>query len=96
MSTSKPIYSIAKEMGIETNKIVIACKILGISAKGSAKRLNNEEQDKILNYFQTGKNVSNEIVDLKDTVLEKATQKSEPKINEKEKSSFYFKNRLIG
>ena len=38
MIANKPIYSIAKDLSVDSNKILLACKTLGIIAKGSAKR----------------------------------------------------------
>ena len=64
MSDNTPIYKIAKELGVESNRIITACKKLGISAKASSRRLNNAEQDKIIKYFETGKNVSEEIIEV--------------------------------
>ena len=92
MIANKPIYSIAKDLSVDSNKILLACKTLGINAKGSARRLNNEEYEKIKTYFDKGKNVSQEIVDLnKHKIVKKA------KVNkEKESSVKYFGNRLIG
>ena len=93
MPLNTPIYSLAKELGIESNRIILACKKIGIPAKGSTKRLNKEELDKIKNYFETGKNVSEEIVEInkKDTPKNKKT--SEIK---KIAKTNYFPNRLIG
>ena len=48
MESSKPIYKISKELGFETNKIILACKTLGINAKGSSKRLNTDELEYLL------------------------------------------------
>ena len=92
MSSSTPIFAIAKDLNIESNRILLACKKLGINAKGATKRLNKEELEKIKSYFETGKNVSDEIVDLdKNKVkLKKNTSK-----NEIEGKSKYFANRLI-
>ena len=64
MSDKKPIYSIAKDLGIDSNKIVLACNHLGIYAKGASKRLDKEELERIISYFKTGKNVANEIVEI--------------------------------
>ena len=87
-----PIFTIAKDLNVETNRILLACKKLGINAKGATKRLNKEELEKIKSYFETGKNVSDEIVTLnKHKVKEK---NSSIKIEEKVKIN-YFKNRLI-
>ena len=90
MSVTIPIFAIAKDLNLESNRILIACKKLGINAKGATKRLNKEELEKIKSYFETGKNVSDEIVNLnKNKVKAKVvTRKIEEKIN-------YFANRLI-
>ena len=92
MSSSTPIFAIAKDLNIESNRILLACKRLGINAKGATKRLNKQELEIIKSYFETGKNVSDEIVDLdKNKVkLKKNTSK-----NEIEGKSKYFANRLI-
>ena len=92
MSINTPIFNIAKEINVESNRILLACKKLGINAKGATKRLNKEELEKIKGYFETGKNVSDEIVNLnKNKVKEKTTAR---KIDEKVKIK-YFANRLI-
>ena len=44
MATNTPIYSIAKELNIDSNRIILACKSIGISAKGATKQLNEEEE----------------------------------------------------
>ena len=92
MSINTPIFNIAKEINVESNRILVACKKLGINAKGATKRLNKEELEKIKGYFETGKNVSDEIVNLnKNKVKEKTTaRKIEGKVKIK-----YFANRLI-
>ena len=92
MSSSTPIFAIAKDLNIESNRILLACKKLGINAKGATKRLNKQELEIIKSYFENGKNVSDEIVDLdKNKVkLKKNTSK-----NEIEGKSKYFANRLI-
>ena len=65
MPISIPIHKIAKDLGIDSNRVILACKSLGINAKGSTKKLNSEEINKIRNYFETGKNVSEEVVTIK-------------------------------
>jgi len=53
MSINTPIFSIAKDLNVESNRILLACKKLGINAKGATKRLNEEELEKFektLNY----------------------------------------------
>ena len=92
MSTNTPIFTIAKDLNVESNRILQACKKLGINAKAATKRLNTEELGKIKSYFETGKNVSDEIVNLnKNKVSEKRISR---KIEEKAKIN-YFANRLI-
>ena len=92
MATNTPIYRISKELDIESNRIILACKKIGIPAKGAAKRLNKEELEKIKNYFETGKNVSEEIVEInqKDTSSTNKTSKTK-----RETKISYFPNRLI-
>ena len=90
MSINTPIFTIAKELNVESNRILLACKKLGIKAKGATKRLNEQELEKIKSYFETGKNVSDEVI-----TLNKVKSKSSPrKIVEKVKIK-YFANRLI-
>ena len=85
MASNTPIYSIAKDLNIDNNRILLACKSIGINAKGATKRLNQEELEKVKNYFETGKNVSEEIVEINQ---KKTLIKSKTKIS-------YFPNRLI-
>ena len=42
MSINTPIFTIAKDLNVESNRVLSACKKLGISAKGATKRLNKE------------------------------------------------------
>ncbi|MDC3121968.1 translation initiation factor IF-2 N-terminal domain-containing protein [Prochlorococcus sp. AH-716-J21] len=90
MSITTPIFTIAKDLNVESNRILLACKKLGISAKGAAKRLNKEEFEKIKNYFETGKNVSDEVINLNKVKNKNSSRKivENVKIN-------YFTNRLI-
>ena len=90
MPTYTPIFTIAKDLNVESNRILLACKKLGIYAKGATKRLNKEELDKIKSYFETGKNVSDEVININKV---KAKNNSR-KIVEKFKIN-YFPNRLI-
>jgi len=90
MSNNTPIFTIAKDLNVESNKVLLACKKLGINAKGATKRLNKEESEKIKSYFETGKNVSDEVINLKKV----KTKSSSKKIVEKVKIKF-FANRLI-
>ena len=48
MSINTPIFTIAKDLNIESNRVLLACKKLGINAKGATKRLNKEELEKII------------------------------------------------
>ena len=90
MSINTPIFSIAKDLNVESNRILLACKKLGINAKGATKRLNEEELKKIKSYFESGKNVSDEVINLNKV----KTKSSSKKITEKVKIK-YFANRLI-
>ena len=90
MSISTPIFTIAKDLHVESNRILLACKKLGINAKGATKRLNKEELDKVKSYFETGKNVSDEVVNLNKVKTKNSSRKIEEKIKIK-----YFANRLI-
>ena len=90
MSINTPIFALAKDLNVESNRILLACKKLGINAKGATKRLNEEELKKIKSYFETGKNVSDEVINLNKV----KTKSSSKKIIEKVKIK-YFTNRLI-
>ena len=91
MSSTTPIFTIAKDLNLESNRILLACKKLGINAKGATKRLNKQELEIIKSYFETGKNVSDEIVNLnKSKVKVKSNSVKIEKVKIK-----YFANRLI-
>ena len=90
MSTNTPIFSIAKDLNVESNRILLACKKLGIKAKGATKRLNEEELEKIKSYFETGKNVSDEVINLNKVKTKSSSKKTLEKVKIK-----YFSNRLI-
>ena len=90
MSTNTPIFTIAKDLNIESNKILLACKKLGINAKGATKKLNKEELEKIKSYFETGKNVSDEVINLNKVKTKNSSKKTVEKVKIK-----YFANRLI-
>ena len=90
MSINTPIFTIAKDLNVESNRILLACKKLGINAKGATKWLNEGELEKIKSYFETGKNVSDEVINL-NKVKSKSSSK---KIVDREKIN-YFANRLI-
>ena len=90
MSMNTPIFTVAKDLNVESNRILLACKKLGISAKGATKRLNEEELEKIKSYFETGKNVSDEVINLNKDKTKTSTKKIAEKVKIK-----YFANRLI-
>ena len=90
MSSNSPIFSIAKDLNIESKRILLACKKLGINAKGATKRLNEEELEKIKSYFETGKNVSDEVINLNKVKTKSSSKKIVEKVEIK-----YFANRLI-
>ena len=92
MPINTPIFTIAKDLNVESNRVLSACKKLGINAKAATKRLNKQEVEKIKSYLETGKNVSDEIVNLKQNKIK--DKKSSIKIEEKVKIN-YFPNRLI-
>ena len=92
MASNTPIYSIAKELDIDSNRIILACKSIGIQEKGATKRLNEEELEKVKNYFESGKNVSEETVEINKTVTK--TKSRSTKIKTETKTN-YFPNRLI-
>ena len=90
MSINTPIFSIAKDLNVESNRILLACKKLGINAKGATKRLNEEELEKIKSYFEAGKNVSDEVINLNKVKTKSISKKTVEKVKIK-----YFSNRLI-
>tara|TARA_Y100000994_G_C15286351_1_gene273444 strand:- start:91 stop:372 length:282 start_codon:yes stop_codon:yes gene_type:complete len=90
MSNNIPIFNIAKDLNVESSRILLACKKLGINAKGATKRLNKGELEKIKSYFLTGKNVSDEVVN-----LNKVKAKNTSRKLDKEIKTNYFPNRLI-
>ena len=90
MSINIRIFTIAKDLNVESNRVLLACKKLGINAKGATKRLNEEEVEKIKSYFEKGKNVSDEVINL----TKVKTKSSSRKIVDKVKIN-YFPNRLI-
>ena len=90
MPIKTPIFTIAKDLNVESNRILLACKKLGINAKGATKRLNKDELEKIKSYFEKGKNASDEVINLNKV----KTKSSSKKLVEKVKIK-YFPNRLI-
>ena len=93
MLEKKPIHSISKDLGIDSKKVIKACNEIGIYAKGASKRLDNKEVEKIKTYFNNGKNVANEVIDIKiHSSIETANQKE---FTIKTTNNKYFPNRLI-
>ena len=90
MSIKTPIFTIAKDLNVDSNRVILACKKLGINARGAAKRLTKEELEKIKSYFEKGKNVSDEVINLNKIKAKSSSRK----IVEKVKIN-YFANRLI-
>ena len=90
MSPNTPIFTIAKDLNVESNRILLACKKLGINAKGATRRLNAEELEKIKSYFETGKNVSDEVINLNKVKTKSGSKRVVEKVKIK-----YFANRLI-
>ncbi len=90
MPINTPIFTIAKDLKVGSNRILLACKKLGINAKGAAKRLNKEELEKIKSYFETGKNVTDEVINLNKDKSKSSSRKIVEKVKIK-----YFANRLI-
>ncbi len=93
MSLNTPIYAIAKELNIDSDKVILACKALGIIAKGATKQLNKEELARVKSYFENGKNASQEIIDLNKNKVKTKTKSKKVEIKTKQR---YFPNRLIG
>ena len=93
MSEKKPIHLISKDLGIDSKKVIKACNEIGIYAKGASKRLDNKEEEKIKTYFNNGKNVANEVIDINIGSLNETTNEKEFTI--KSTNSKYFPNRLI-
>ena len=93
MSEKKPIHLISKDLGIDSKKVIKACNEIGIYAKGASKRLDNIEEEKIKTYFNNGKNVANEVIDINIGSLDKTTIEKEFTLKSTNKK--YFPNRLI-
>ena len=93
MVDKKPIHEIAKDLSIDTKSLIKACNQIGIYAKGSSKRLDHDEEEKIKTYFNNGKNVANEIIDINISSLNET--KVEKKLPLKSSKIKYFPNRLI-
>ena len=93
MSQKKPIHLIAKELGVDAKKVIKACNEIGIYAKGASKRLDHKEEEKIKAYFNNGKNVANEVIEIKIGSLNETSNKK--KLTIKSTKNKYFPNRLI-
>ena len=93
MSEKKPIHLIAKELGVDAKKVIKACNEIGIYAKGASKRLDHKEEEKIKAYFNNGKNVANEVIEIKIGSLSETSNKK--KLTIKSTKNKYFPNRLI-
>ena len=93
MSLNTPIYTIAKELNIDSDKVILACKSLGINAKGATKRLNEEDLARVKSYFENGNNASQEIIDLNKSKVKTKTKSKKVEIKTKHN---YFPNRLMG
>ena len=90
MSINTPIFTIAKDLNVDSNRVLLACKKLGIYAKGATKRLNKQELDKIKSYFEKGKNVSDEVINTNKLKAKSSSRKTVEKVKIN-----YFANRLI-
>tara|TARA_Y100001978_G_C23355499_1_gene274055 strand:+ start:77 stop:376 length:300 start_codon:yes stop_codon:yes gene_type:complete len=96
MPISIPIHKIAKDLGIDSNRVLLACQSLGIYAKGSSKKLSQAEINKIKNYFESGRNVSEEIITVNEKKDNKVIKSNKlEKLKTKSNKSSYFPNRLV-
>ena len=93
MSEKKPIHLISKDLGLDVKKVIKACNEIGIYAKGASKRLDSKEEAKVKTYFNNGKNVANEVIDIKIGSLNETNNEKELTI--KSANNKYFPNRLI-
>ena len=93
MADKKPIHLIAKDLGIDTKKVIKACNQIGIYAKGASKRLDYKEEEKIKTYFNNGNNAANEVIDIKINSLNQTNIEKE--FANKSNNNEYFPNRLI-
>tara|TARA_Y100000589_G_scaffold323237_1_gene357458 strand:+ start:426 stop:716 length:291 start_codon:yes stop_codon:yes gene_type:complete len=93
MVEKRPIHVIAKDLGIDTNKVIKACNQIGIYAKGASKKLDAKEEKKINTYFSNGKDVANEVIDIKISSSNQTKIKKEFPITST--NIEYFANRLI-
>ncbi len=95
MVNKKPIHAIARDLGIESSKVVKACNHIGIEAKGASKRLDIYEEEKIVSHFTSGKNVANEIVDIKNNSIKTINKRKLIPKSVKSSDVLFFPNRLI-
>ena len=93
MADNKPIHMIAKDLGIDAKKVINACNQIGIYAKGASKRLDQKEEERIINYFNNGKNAANEVIDISNSSVN--VKEVEKKFSVKFTNNEYFPNRLI-
>ena len=93
MSQKKPIHLIAKELGVDAKKVIKACNEIGIYAKGASKRLDHKEEAEIKNYFNNGRNVADEVIDI--NINSSNETKIEKEFIIKPTNTKYFPNRLI-
>tara|TARA_B100000900_G_C20252032_1_gene582384 strand:+ start:173 stop:463 length:291 start_codon:yes stop_codon:yes gene_type:complete len=93
MSNTKPIHVIAKDLGLDTKKVIKACNQIGIYAKGASKRLDDKEEEKIKTYFKNGKDVANEVIDINTNSLNETVIEKKFTINHNKNK--YFPNRLV-
>ena len=93
MVNKKPIHLIAKNLGIDSKRVIKACNQIGIYTKGASKRLDYKEEEKIISFFNNGKNVATEVIDINIKSLnDKGIQNKSPI---KSTNNKYFANRLI-
>ena len=93
MADKKPIHVIAKDLGMDAKKVIQACNQIGIYAKGASKRLDYKEEREVKSYFDNGKNVANEVIDIKIGSLNETINNKE--FTSKSTNNKYFPNRLI-
>ena len=93
MPDKKPIHEIAKDLGIDTKKVIEACNQIGIYAKGASKRLDHKEEEIIQTFFNNGKDAANEVINVNINSLNETT--IEKKFSQKSSNNNFFPNRLI-
>ncbi len=95
MVDKKPIYVIAKDLGLDSNQVLKACNHIGIYAKAASKRLEITEVEQIITYFKNGINVSNEVIDIQNEPLISTKNKKSKELTRESSEINYFPNRLI-